>query len=350
MQANAPLIGAQFNAPVTGTQINEATAFQVRDNHDKTINNNPFRMANNSTNTDQVFFPNNNATSDNVTPLLSQANQMMDERNTNNPAILNLQEQGLWRNPALSLVEPDTPINHRGRSRERRTPPFGITRRREDYARSRDRNYSGESIRRSPSMKNKSRSGISDTAESFAKEKLVWPQKQLGFRFLQIQPTFDQLQFEHLVVGELSTIATCSSAFEAKHRIRLLQRVSYWKMRGAMWFQVRNFYAAVLSSIESHELDWDDSFAELEQMIIDRPTSKDVVKFDRKPKYNKKEDSVWFCKKFNTEIGCTLESGHNIVTPRGDTKQALHICARCFKNKKLRKDHSETSPQCPEKQ
>lgn len=266
---------------------------------------------------------------------------------------MRLRHQGLWRehpfhnnnNIIGDSLNPFTPS--RGRSRERRTPPFGVSRRRDNYPIPRDRNHSGRS--NSPAPKNKSKSGINDTADCCAKEKLIWPQKQLGFKFLQNQPSFDQLQFEHLVVGELNTIMSCEDAFQAKHRIRLLQRLAYWKMRGAQWYQIRAFYAAVISGIESHELDWDDSYTELESMMIDRPNTRDVVKFDKKPKQGKRDEFVWYCKKFNTEGGCPLESGHNITTPKGDIKPALHICARCFRNKKGKKEHSECSNDCPDK-
>lgn len=287
--------------------------------------------------------------------LSNQANTMVENRRLDaefqSDPVRNLQDMGLWRNPGLmedstyNLIDPSTP-GTRGRSRERRTPPFGTSRRRDNYPRG--RNYSGGSQNHSP--KNKSKSGINDTAESFAKEKLIWPQKQLGFRYLQNQPSFDQLQFEHLVLGELCTISSTDSSFEASNRLRLLKRIAYWKMKGAAWFQIRNFYAAFISGVEAHELDWNDSFTELENMIIDRPSAKELVKFDRKPKYVKKEELPWFCKKFNSETGCTLESGHMVTTQKGDLKPALHICAKCLRLKRVRKEHSETSKDCPEKQ
>lgn len=298
---------------------------------------------------------NNNA--NNTHQLSSQAHSLIDNRlhtiDLQDDPIRHLQEQGLWRNPhnlddsmMNTMFDPSTP-GSRGRSRERRTPPFG-SRCRDTYPRG--RNYSGESLNHSPQNKHKSRLGINDTAESFAKEKLIWPQKQLGFRFLQNQPSFDQLQFEHLVLGELCTIAGCESSFEASNRLRLLQRIAYWKMKGAAWYQIRNFYAAFLSGVEAHDLDWNDAFTDLENMIIDRPSTRDIVRFDKKPKFVKKDDNPWFCKKFNSEIGSTLESGHIITTQRGDQKPALHICARCLRLKKGRKEHSEVSKDCPERQ
>lgn len=257
----------------------------------------------------------------------------------------NLQKQGLWRNPADTSI----PNEERGRSRVR-TPPLGVSRRRDHYPLGRERfmqEHTGEN--NSPS-KNKIKSGILDTADSFAKEKLIWPQKQLGYKFLQTQPSFDQLQFEHLVLGELCTISSCEDLFEAKHRLRLLQRIAYWKMRGAFWPQIRSFYAAILSGVEAHDFDWDEKYTEIESMLIDRPASKDAIKLDRKNKFPKKfDDTPWFCKRFNTEQGCDLPSGHTVITPRGDSKPAMHICSRCYRLKKQKKEHSECSKECPEK-
>lgn len=298
---------------------------------------------------------------DNKTPI--DHNQFWAETNTlaeqrgyliENPYTANLQEQGLWRNPMnvdgytnANSINNNGMFMDRSRSRERRTPPYPV-RRRDQNPGNRYRHYSGEY--KSPD-KIKNKSGINDTADTFAKEKLIWPQKQLGFRFLHQQPSFEQLQFEHLVVGELSTIAGCEDELELKNRIRLLQRVAYWKMKGAQWYQIRSFYAAIISGIEAHELHWDDNYTEIEAMLIDRPQTRDGVKFDRKPgkQFTKnKEDNIWFCKKFNSETGCNLESGHLVTTPRGEQKPAMHICARCLRMKKGRKDHSEQS--CPEKQ
>lgn len=85
-------------------------------------------------------------------------------------------------------------------------------------------------------------------------------------------------------------------------------------------------------------------------MIIDKPLIAAAVKPDKKvPAKSYKKGDPWFCKDYNSEEGCLLESGHIVATPKGDQKPALHICARCWRTKKWKKDHSEKSNDCPTK-
>lgn len=212
------------------------------------------------------------------------------------------------------------------------------------------RDQSGESFR--TKTDDKVKSGMMDKSSMNVRNKLTWPQKQLGFRFIQEPVSFAQLTYEHLVVGGIATIRACTDLFEAKHRLRLLERVGYWKLRGADWSQVRAFYAAIVAGIEAEELTWDVEFHEFESMIIDKPLASSAVKPDRKFtfKQTKGKFDVWYRKDFNSEIGCQLEAGHSVITPKGDQKQAQHICAKCWKIRMYKADHAETSNDCPLRQ
>ena len=64
---------------------------------------------------------------------------------------------------------------------------------------------------------------------------------------------FKQLQFEHLVVGELHTIETCTDPAQILGRLRLLRQIAYAKLRGYDWPVIRKMYAAILRSIEARE-------------------------------------------------------------------------------------------------
>lgn len=198
------------------------------------------------------------------------------------------------------------------------------------------------------SKEEKIKSGITEKAEASVRQKLTWPQKNLGFKFIQEPLGFNQLTFEHLIVGEITTIRNCPDIKEAKHRMRLLERIGYWRLRGADWSQVRAFYAAIIAGIEAEEFGWEVSFADIESMIIDKPLVASAVKPDKK-QVKKKTEMVWFCKDYNSESGCDLDPGHTLVTPRGDSRQALHICARCWRMKKVKKEHSEASSECQSK-
>lgn len=193
-----------------------------------------------------------------------------------------------------------------------------------------------------------------DKTSNIVKTKLNWPQKQLGFRFIQEPLGFNQLTFDHLIVGEIATIRNTLDMHEAQHRLRLLERIGYWKLRGADWTQVRAFFAAILAGIEAQEFGWDVEYGEFESMIIDKPLASAAVKPDKKQSAYKTRSSykndAWYCKEYNTEEGCQLESGHLVTTPKGDQKPALHICAKCLRTNKTKKFHSEVSSECPLKQ
>ncbi len=79
----------------------------------------------------------------------------------------------------------------------------------------------------------KIKSGIHERPSQCVKEHLTWPQKHLKYSFIDDALSFKQLMFEHLIVGELDTIQITRNSKEVAGRLCLLERVSYWKLRGA---------------------------------------------------------------------------------------------------------------------
>ena len=79
----------------------------------------------------------------------------------------------------------------------------------------------------------------------------------------------------------------------------------------------------MLHGVEAQELDWVDEWSSMELMMINKPDSNAAVKPDRGKKERKKpvqgtkheakkDDSkvgkMWFCRDFNTQLGCTLQA------------------------------------------
>lgn len=86
-------------------------------------------------------------------------------------------------------------------------------------------------------------------------------------------------------------------------------------------------------------------------MIIDKPSATAAVKPDKRPfTKGKNKNDLWYCKDYNSENGCTMDSGHMVSTPKGDLKPAWHMCAKCWKFKKVKQEHSETASECPFRQ
>ena len=188
---------------------------------------------------------------------------------------------------------------------------------------------------------NGEKSGMYDKPTHAIRSKLVWPQKQLKFAFITEDVEFKHLTFEHFVAGEIRTIRSCKSEEEKDNRLRLLERISYWKLRGAASYQLRAFYAAFLSSIEAQEMCWWDPLHELESIMIDKPVQAALIKPDKKGKSAK-----WFCKDFNSARGCSLPTGHK-VNIRGEEKEATHMCSKCWEMGRKVKEHSRLDDNCP---
>ena len=195
----------------------------------------------------------------------------------------------------------------------------------------------------SPSAPGKVKSGIYDKPSSKVKTKMIWPQKQLKFAFISKGVDFTNLTFEHFVAGQVMTIKSCKSEFEKSNRLRLLERICYWKIKGASWEQLREFYAAFVSAIKAHEMRWDDPLHELESMMIDKPALNVALKFEKRTRNHIEK---WFCKDYNSSRGCSLQSGHKVMI-RGDEREATHMCAKCWDMVKQVKNHPRVAETCP---
>ncbi len=184
----------------------------------------------------------------------------------------------------------------------------------------------------------------------------------LRFGFIEEPLKFKQLWYEHLVVGEIATIRQCCDQDECEARLILLDRISYWTLRGAAWSQIRAFYADVLSGVETGSVDWRGDFAqwlaESESMLIDRPAISQVVKPDKQrdmkrsgvaggKKLEQKEARLWFCSDFNAIIGCVHTAPHTVTDAMGREHEAHHICARCYCQRNQKKEHAQVSEVCP---
>ncbi len=66
-------------------------------------------------------------------------------------------------------------------------------------------------------------SGMYNRATKTVVEKLIWPQKNLQYGFLQKGIMFKQLTYHHLITGEVSTLAQCRSVPEVQGHLRLLR-------------------------------------------------------------------------------------------------------------------------------
>ena len=184
------------------------------------------------------------------------------------------------------------------------------------------------------------RSGILDKATSNIQQKEVWPQKNLLEDWADEELSFNQLQFEHYVAGEARTIELCTEPAQILGRLRLLRRMAYAKLRGYDWQLVRKMYAAVLTSIETRENNWESNFDHFESILY-RQT---FIKTTKERTDNKK----WFCREYNKPEGCSKQSPHKApVGAAGIIRTVTHTCAACWFKGKVEKKHPEGHESCP---
>lgn len=198
--------------------------------------------------------------------------------------------------------------------------------------------HSGGSLDASENRK-KVKSGMYDKIADDVVMKLKWPHKKLDPRWVARRPAVHQLQFEHVVAGEIAIIMRSSNPEEVKCRLHILQKLAYWNLQEQGWPRVRDIYTGILHRLEEGEATWSATFDEYDMAFPIK------ISHNRGSTTGKRE--VFWCKDFNKGT-CTLDSGHK-ATIAGRERVVTHICAACWKQGK-REKHSETDASCPAKE
>ena len=197
------------------------------------------------------------------------------------------------------------------------------------------------------------RSGILDRATANIVQKETWPQKNLLEDWADEDIDFKQLQFEHLVAGELRTIELCTEPAQILGRLRLLRRISYAKLRGYEWPLIRKMYSAILRSIEAKEYTWADNFDRFETILYRRTAQahKDNLRGgNRSDRSDREAQKKWFCRDWNKSEGCQKQSPHKAWFGTGAnavSRMVQHICAACYMKDRASREHPETHDSCP---
>jgi len=194
------------------------------------------------------------------------------------------------------------------------------------------------------------KSGITAKASDKVKKTEKYPQAYLRFEYVNDAVSFENLNVNLFVAGELEIISSSSVKEQEKTaRIQLLKKLMY--LNSSHDFSVlRSLYAAVLREVETGRLKWGDSFQYVENSVLEKQRvkktdawkGKNVVKGK-----NEKIDSetVWFCSLFQRNK-CAHKAPHTMVV-KGVMRLAQHICAACWMKDKLKLEHPECSSACP---
>ena len=174
----------------------------------------------------------------------------------------------------------------------------------------------------------------------------------MRFEFVRDSISFEKLDFELFVAGELEIISSVSTGrSERKARTELLKRLMYLSHSYDLSV-MKSLYAAVLREVELGHLKWGESFQYVETAVLaGRGCKQESVSSAKRSKFVKTRSDVdetgkiWFCSLFQRNK-CTHKSPHTMVV-KGVMRLALHICAACWMKEKVKLEHPECSTACP---
>lgn len=113
-----------------------------------------------------------------------------------------------------------------------------------------------------------------------------------------------QLQFEHVIAGELAIIMRSTNPDEVRCRLHILQKLANWNLQEQGWPRVRDIYTGILHRLEEGEATWSDTFDEYDMVFPTKVTGTTKAS-------NTKRDIFWR-RDYNKGL-CTLESGHKAM-------------------------------------
>ena len=204
--------------------------------------------------------------------------------------------------------------------------------------------------------KKKIKSGIKAKASDSVKRCQKYPQAHLRFEFVSANVTFEKLDFNLFVAGELEIISSSKIRnTEKAGRLELLKKIMY--LSTSYEFSVlKSFYAAVLREIELGRKSWKDDFHYIETAILSKHTPKNKSWQQNKKsfgsQYKKKQsdpsnadEKTWFCSQYQRNK--CQHKGNHILVIKGKARHALHICASCWQKDSKKLEHPECSTACP---
>ena len=221
---------------------------------------------------------------------------------------------------------------------------------------------SSGSISISKKGKKKVKSGIHAKSSDSVRNRQRYPQAHLRFEFAGSDLTFEKLDLNLFVAGELEIIGDVrTEKVERSGRLSLLKKLMYLSTAYDLT-TLKAYYAGVLRDIEVGAKTWKDDFQYVETAILAKHTPRNKQSFGNslKKKYqkstnltNKKqgqdssghEEKIWFCAAYQRNK-CAHKSTHTLIV-KGRMRMAQHICASCWQKDSKKLEHPECSSTCP---
>ena len=192
------------------------------------------------------------------------------------------------------------------------------------------------------------KSGIYAKSSEDVIDPQYYPHAHLRFEFVNHALTFDKLELNMFVAGELEIISKKHiSSLERDGRLEFLKRLMY--LNNAYEFPIlKTLYVAVLREIELGYKSWGDDFTYIENTVLASSSHKfkPAADFSRGSSGSTKSDiRLWYCSKYQRNK-CTFNESH-MVQINGRIRLAKHVCASCWQKDKKELNHPECSSSCP---
>ena len=207
---------------------------------------------------------------------------------------------------------------------------------------------------------NSKKSGLTSKASEAIKNRQRYPHAYLRFDYASKNMSFDKLDLNLFVAGELEIISSSKTEnLERKGRLNLLKKLMYLSSSYEV-LVIKSLYAAVLREVELGHLNWGEDFSYVESAVLQKTKMKskntsESFQFRPKPAYNlpkefssnssTPEEKIWYCAKYQSNK-CSQRSSH-VVTVKGKFRMAKHVCATCYLKDKKELSHPECSSACP---
>ena len=94
-----------------------------------------------------------------------------------------------------------------------------------------------------------------------------WPHLNVMRKYAK-RTTFEQMDYETFIAGEVKIILNMEDRLAAKGRLEFLCKVAHWMCKARDWNNIKSLYEAVLESIELGEEDWHSDFSHYETMVV----------------------------------------------------------------------------------
>lgn len=204
--------------------------------------------------------------------------------------------------------------------------------------------------------KKKKKSGIYAKSSDSVRFRQRYPQAHLRFDYVSSNISFDKLDLNLFIAGELEIITDSrTDKVERNGRLYLLKKLMYLSTSYEL-STIKTYYAAVLREIELGNKTWKDDFQYVEGAILNKhipksrlagqnPFFKKSDKRIRKQTEKKEESDVWWCALYQRNK-CQHKTTHTLNL-KGKLHLAQHICATCWQKDNKKLEHPECSSACP---